>query len=490
MLRTLAGLVVAGMMLGGCAATPAPMVAAPREAPPANAKPDAVVAVDAPARVDPAAVSDAPRAGGPWIGAAGGSDFVLAGTSDTVLGVWVDVPAALSKAHTPSSVALVIDTSGSMAGAKIENARASARALVERLSNGDIVSILVFSDEAREMLPPTVLNATSREAINRVIARLEPIGGTNMFDGLRMGESRSFNAPSTHPIRRVVVISDGIANVGPSSPQILGELAAKGAEHGIQVTAVGVGLDYDENTLNALAIRSSGRLYHISEPHEMSTMLEREIGLLQATAATEAFIEVMPAPGVQILGADGIRTEWAQGGAMRIPLGTMFGGQHREALLRVRVTAGGDGQRPLASVRFHFRDPSDGNIERVQEVVARYQVTTDRLAIEQHQNAKTRTILATQEASQATLAAAQRLNEGKFDDADKDLAKAEEKLQASAKGAATVADRQRILASAAQISSVRKDARAAAAAPKASPAAAPRAPALKANKAAMDAMGF
>ena len=101
-----------------------------------------------------------------------------------------------------------------------------------------------------------------------------------------------------------------------------------------------------------------------------------------------------------------------------------------------------------------------------------------------------RSILATQEASQAALAAAQRLNEGKFDAADKDLAKAEERLQASAASANNGADRARILASAAQISAVRKDAQAAKAAPPASPSAAPRPAALKANKAAMEAAGF
>src|SRR4029078_7027032 len=98
-------------------------------------------------------------------------------------------------------------------------------------------------------------------------------------------------------------------------------------------------------------------------------------------AATVAFVEVLPARGVQLLGGDGVRASFGQGGALKIPLGAMFGGQHREMLVRVRVTAAGDGEKPLASVRFHFQDPSEGNLDRVQEVVAHYQVTTDRLAI-------------------------------------------------------------------------------------------------------------
>src|SRR4029079_9043242 len=127
----------------------------------------------------------------------------------------------------------------------------------------------------------------------------------------RSGERAVFAAPTTHPVKRIVVISDGQANVGPSSPDVLGALAARGAEHGIQVTSIGVGLDYDENTLNALAVRSSGRLYHLAEPREMASILDREIKLLDSTMATDAFVEIVPAPGVQVLGADGVRSDWA-----------------------------------------------------------------------------------------------------------------------------------------------------------------------------------
>src|SRR6185503_15178687 len=119
----------------------------------------------------------------------------------------------------------------------------------------------------------------------------------------------------------------------------------------------------------------------LAEPRDLSAMLERELGLLQATAATNAFVEVVPAPGVQLLGAEAVRADWAEGGSLRIPLGTMFGGQHREMLLRVRVTASGQGAHPVASVRLHSRDPAEGNLERVQEVVARCEVTNDRLAV-------------------------------------------------------------------------------------------------------------
>jgi Ca-activated chloride channel family protein len=484
MRRTLIAVVIASV-LAGCAAAPIP-VASP--ATPAASDPVApeVSRSDAAIRA-----TDGPsRSAGPWIGASGASDYILAGTSDTVLGVWVDVPAASHKARAPADVALVIDTSGSMAGPKMEAARVAARDLVEKLADGDIVSIVTFADVAREHVSPTVLDRSSRRHILSVIAGLEPSGSTNMFDGLRAAEANAQRGPNTHPVRRVVMISDGIANVGPSSPELLGQVAARGADVGVQVSAIGIGLDYDENTLNALAVRSSGRLYHLTEPREMQAILDREIGLLQATAATNAVVEVVPAPGVQITGADAVRLDWGPNGAVRVQLGTMFGGQHREMLLRVRVSAASDGSHPLASVRLRFQDPADGNLERVQEVVARYQVTSDRAVVASHANVKTQTIVASQEAAQITGAAAQNVNDGRFDKADQQLAEAEAKLRESAKRAASDLDRQRVLAQASRLSTVRAATKATAAAPPAAAAPAKRARSLEMNHAKMDAYGY
>lgn len=427
---------------------------------------------------------------GPWIGAAGASDFVMAGVSDTSLGVWVDVPQSLAKVHTPAAVALVVDTSGSMAGAKIENARAAARELISKLSDGDIVAIETFSDEAKERVAPTVLSPTTRPAILRAVASLEPSGGTNMFDGLRLAEGRVLGSPASHPVRRVILISDGQANVGPSSPDVLGSLASRGADSGVQVTSIGVGLDYDENTLNALAVRSSGRLYHLTDPKEMTSMLDGEVKLLQGTSATNAFVEIIPAPGVQILGADGVRADATGSGGIRVPLGTMFGGQHREMLVRIRVNATTAGEHPLASVRLHFSDPSESNLDRVQEVVARYQMTSDVVAIDEHANARTRSIAAVQEAARATIAAAQQVNTGNFAEADRELEKQEAKLRDIAAKTKDKDAQARAVAAVSHVQQARKMAKAAEAAPPAAAPAAKRASALDMNQKGMLDAGY
>lgn len=490
------GVLLSGLLMACSSATtvtPGPATATPNSDPKTDSKTVQIASDPGSINSDPKSRPDGEpvsAANGMWIGASGASDFVLTGTNDTFLGVWVDVPSNIKQIKAPAAIAVVMDTSGSMAGPKMDNAKVAAKALVDKLPDGDIVSLITFDDQAVEQLAPTVLNASSRARIAGIISELRPNGSTALFDGLRTGESRAMGAPATHDIKRVVVISDGIANVGPSSPEMLGELAARGADRGVQVTALGVGLDYDENTLNALAIRSNGRLYHLGEPGEMASILEREMGLLKATAVTNAVVEVIPAPGVQLLGADSIRHDWVTGGGIRIPLGTLFGGQHREMLVRLRVTAAADGTHPLASVRLHFTDPSEGNLARVQETVARYTVTRDAKELELHANARTQSIVAVQEAGKIAVQAAQQVNSGSFEEADKELAKAETQLREAAKTIKTEAERKRVEAAAANMSVARQKTKAAAAAPAAAKPAAKRAVTLDMNQQGMKAMGF
>jgi Ca-activated chloride channel homolog len=470
----------------GCGASKAagPAAAAPIAKDPGASQPVAT-ADDGPKPIEPA---DAVKNGN-WIGASAESEMILSGTTETFVGVWVDVPNVKITTKPPVDLALVVDTSGSMAGAKIVNARAAAKQLIEAMQDGDIVSIDTFSDRAETFVAPTVLTPDSRERLLAAVARLRPQGSTNLFDGLSLAEAHVAQAPGTHTVRRVVVISDGIANVGPSTPDALGAVAERGLRFRAQVTSLGVGNDYDEHTLNALAVKSSGRLFHVSDPVEMTAFLKKEVELLTSTVASDAFVEVMPAPGVRLVGTDGIRTDWQSSGALRIPLGALYSGQHREALVKVRVDPSrfeGASQKPLASVRLVFHDPNDGDLERIQETVARVSATSDGTQVATHASARTQAIVAVQDAAKLKMQAAQAMNQGQFVDADKELAAAEQKVVAQAAITKDDTQKKRLDATAASIQATRRAAGAAAAAPKA----VQRDEALKTNKSGMSDMGY
>jgi Ca-activated chloride channel family protein len=312
-------------------------------------------------------------------------------------------------------------------------------------------------------------------------------GSTNMFEGLELAQMHVAQTPDDHPVRRVVLISDGQANVGPSSPQALGELAQRGLGVGAQVTSLGVGLDYDERTLDAIAERTSGRLFHVGDPREMNATLEHEVDLLASTVADQATIEIVPAPGVQLVGVDGARIDWTENGAVRIPLGALFAGQHREALVRVRLDGTTVGaQRALASVRLKFHDPAENDVERVQEVLARASTSNDPTAVAEHANAKTHAMIAMLDAAKTEIAASQDLGSGNFQQAEQRLAVAEKALREEALRTKDDESRKKLDKAATVVAT----ARAHAAAAPAAPAASVRSDVLEMNSAGMKAAGY
>ena len=423
---------------------------------------------------------------GGWIGGSAAQTRVFVGADgQTYVGVWVDAPEGTAVVErAPMAVSLVVDTSGSMSGEKIAHARMAAASLLESLAEGDIVSVYAFSNDVVEIAPPTRLDPNSRNWLSQRVQMLVPQGGTNMYDGVRVGQARLAEAPASHPVRRLVVISDGRANVGPSDPFQLGQLAANGTEWGTQVSAIGVGLDYDERTLAALAVQSSGRLYHLEHPAQMAVILQEELNLLAQTVATNAVIEIVPAPGVRVLE---VLTPGAtvDNGRVRANLGSLHAGQSREILFRAAIDTQRRGDHQLASANLSYRQA--GNAERAsrQSVALQYSVTDDRGAAQASAPPRVQAMVATYEASQAQLRAVELLNQGRNQEAAVALEGAERTLDEAAAAAPAAAPfRQRLeqQRSTVQRGSVR--------ARSASSPAESRATSLEMNDSAYGAMGY
>lgn len=426
------------------------------------------------------------KADGTWIAGAAASTYLLPSAHEELVGVWVDVPKELADIHVPTALSLAIDTSGSMRGDKIVHAREAATRLVESLQEGDIVSIVAFSSSAEVVVRPTEITPRTRRHVLAVIEELSADGGTALHQGLSTAGSLLHQHRDTHLVRRAIVISDGKATVGPSDPHTLGAVAEGAMSVGIQYTSLGVGLDYDEITLDEIAVRSSGRLYHIEESSELASIIEEEVSLLAATVAADASIEILPARGVRLAGLD--RARWQHHGTgIRVPLGSLHAGQRREILVRTHVDAHDEGERPLVSVRLHFRDPSQAGVARVQERIVSATVTDDPTLVAEHENPRTQAIIAMRETAMLTLAAAQKANAGRLDGAEEDLAFAEQRLRRQAKSTKSKRERKRMTQQADRLSEARSGIKAAAGASGSGRATRSRKTALDLNDAAMDA---
>jgi Ca-activated chloride channel family protein len=428
-----------------------------------------------------------------WLHAAPVQTQVLQGADgNTWVGFWVQTPAVAAQTveRAPLDVSLVVDTSGSMSGSKIVNARMAAASFLESLADGDLVSLYAFSDAVTELAPPTTVSPATRAELLRRVQGLEASGGTNLHDGLEVARRAVEHAPSSHPVRRIVMISDGRATVGDTSPQSIANVAALATENGTQVTAIGVGTDYDESTLGAMAVRSAGRLYHLEDPSQMATILHSELNLLGQTVAANAYIEFTPAEGVAVEGTDAVRVD-RQGEVVRVPLGNLYASQQREVLLHARIPTTSNGARAFGTARLVWQSPTNAEERRAADPIAlRYEVTTDAAAPARSYTERVQAMVVGFEASQAQLRASRMLNEGRAEEAERTLAAAEQQLRQSQVHFSDEIVQGNLMRQADSVSRGRRSAGAAAAAPAAARPARARAAALENNADAFHSMGY
>jgi Ca-activated chloride channel family protein len=297
-------------------------------------------------------------------------------------------------------------------------------------------------------------------ALDALFARvrdIEAIGSTNLHDGLLLGAARAASSPK-HPVRRVLVISDGQANVGPSTPEALGDVAARWTEAAVQVSAIGIGLDYDERTLGALALRSSGRLYHLADPAQMAQILDQEVRLLAQTSALGAYLEIVPGEGVDLLGAEFVGAR-ARGNALRVDLGTLYAGQHREVLFRARVRQGASGERELAKARLVYRPRADRPEWSAQTVPLRAVLGDNPYDAARSADPRVQAMVARHEAAMAQQRAAEMLNAGQSAEAAQALDVAEDDLVQAAGSQRDERERARLVEQAARIKQTKQRAR-------------------------------
>ena len=284
--------------------------------------------------------------------------YVLSATSSEVF-LNVDLTAAAAGgARQPFSAALVIDRSGSMAGAKIDSARDAALGFLQRLRDDDQIAIVTYgSDVSADLSLSRVGNV--RGQAQRIIASIDAGGGTNISGGL----NRAIRELSSgQGARRVMLISDGRPTEGERSPQRLAAIAGDGRETGLSFSSLGVGLDYDENVMEGIALRGGGGFYHLRRAHEMANILGKEFKAVETMVASSVRLRVAPGPRIQISEVFGYDLS-REGNAVVIHLGDLSQGEQRRLVARATLNAGAPALESFANLGLTYRVPATGSGE-------------------------------------------------------------------------------------------------------------------------------
>lgn len=255
----------------------------------------------------------------------------------------------------PVNLALVIDRSGSMAGDKIAKAREAALEAVQRLAPDDIVALVVYDTTVQTLVPAQRVGDGRR--LERAIRGIEVAGNTALYGGVTRGaEEVRRHMEDRRFVNRVILLSDGLANVGPSSPEELGRLGASLMKEGISVTTIGLGLGFNEDLMTRLAQRSDGNTYFVEHSADLSRIFAAELGDVLSVVARRVVIEIEFPAGVRpinFVGRDGtIRGQRAE-----LTLNQLYGGQEKFALVEVEVSPSRPGAEiEIAAARVSYED--------------------------------------------------------------------------------------------------------------------------------------
>ncbi len=273
----------------------------------------------------------------------------------------------------PVNLALVIDRSGSMRGDRLEKAKMAALLVVDRLGPADILSIVTF-DSSVEVLVPAG-KVTDPESIRRQIMAISDRGQTALHAGVNtgLGQVREFLEKSR--VNRLILLSDGQANVGPSSPAELSALGVEAGRLGIPVTTIGLGLGYNEDLMTQLALSSDGNHGFAETPDQLDAIFGHELGDVMSVVANDVIIEIEFAPGIKpIRGLN--RPISITGAKAQLKLNQIYGKQRKNVIVEVAVPRGAAGKtRKLANVAVAYRNLATKKTAKVADTVA---VTFDR----------------------------------------------------------------------------------------------------------------
>lgn len=186
----------------------------------------------------------------------------------------------------------VVDVSGSM---NTENrlglVKKSLKLLVENLGEGDQVAIVKYNTVAESVLGHTKLD--EKQKILDAIDSLSPGGSTNAEAGLLLGYQKASDAFQKGKINRVILLSDGVANVGNTGPDAILKEIGSYKQKGILITAIGVGMgNYNDVLLEQLADRGDGNYYYINDYDEAKEIFSKKLFSTLQTIAKDAKIQV------------------------------------------------------------------------------------------------------------------------------------------------------------------------------------------------------
>jgi Ca-activated chloride channel family protein len=271
------------------------------------------------------------------------------------------------------NLSLVIDRSGSMAGAPLHHALKAAESVVDQLEATDTLSVVVYDDVVDVPVAPQAVS--DKSALKSAIRRVQAGGITNLSGGWLKGCEFVKAHLDPQKVNRVLLLTDGHANMGIQDPRVLTTTSGQKAEEGITTTTLGFAQGFNEDLLIGMARASKGNFYFIQSIDEASEVFSIELDSLRAVVGQNLSVTIELSIGVELLDILSLAevTQTAQGSTV-IGLGDLYEREDKLLGLSLSLPSASVGDLPIMKVHYSADVIQDGAIQSVSgttEIVAK-----------------------------------------------------------------------------------------------------------------------
>ncbi|MGZ4115882.1 MAG: vWA domain-containing protein [Bacteroidia bacterium] len=244
-----------------------------------------------------------------------------------------------TKEHVPLNISVVLDHSGSMEGDKLNYTKEALKYIINQLDSRDVLSIVLYDSDVEVFLQPQRL-----EDRKELLARVEKIASgssTNLEGGIRKGYELVKNSKKligSEMINRVLLLSDGLANVGMSDPESLSALTRDFFEKDrISISTFGVGNDYNENLMARMAMQGGGLYYFIHSPEKLPSIFNEELKGMSKLIAKNTVLKIKFPDDVLSYDRTYAFNSVVKGNTLEINFNDLFATEQKAVLIRFKT---------------------------------------------------------------------------------------------------------------------------------------------------------
>jgi Ca-activated chloride channel family protein len=248
-----------------------------------------------------------------------------------------------------------------MQGEKMDQAKLGVQLAAQYLRPGDAFSLVTFNNNVECPFEPALVDSRTKQEVEACLQRIHANGMTALDGGLEQGIAKA----RIHKMETnlVMLLSDGQTNVGELDLEVIGMRALQARQQGLLVSALGIGLDYNEALLAEIASQGGGRFYHVQNANQLPTYLAGELGEAAMLAARDVKIHLVIPSGATLVPLSAAFPVVQDGGEAVVSVGDVPCDTELEIPLRLALVGGSAGSKLSVDGRLAFRSPAGHELE-------------------------------------------------------------------------------------------------------------------------------